>query len=225
MTDFSVEDLYGFMGENGSTVSAEEVFDQIDIEFDEELISPDKPFIDNVQTIGDGNCIVCSAPTFRPPGLTKAGHKKRVPKYCNDHAGNISIPGKASQLRGVDSELQNVQEALADDIRLLGILAGPMLPTTGMFMVQQANPFTIAIIKLAKNNKAILRVLHRAAQVAPVYQVAQTVAGAAYSVQVDINNVDPHSTIAKRLGVETAYNAVNPDQVPSDFRFAEPPRY
>src|SRR5215471_8593131 len=41
--------------------------------------------------IGDGECLVCGSPTFRPAGLTKAGHRKRVPKYCDLHAPNNRI--------------------------------------------------------------------------------------------------------------------------------------
>src|SRR5215469_5743738 len=176
------------------------------------LPEDDKPFGDVTQPIGDGTCVVCGAPTFRPPGTTKSGARRRVPKYCDLHSSNATVPPTRSSLKGVESQLQRIQEELADDIRLLATLAGPLLPVTGVYLFEAADPFTIAILKLAKNNTRIVRVLHRAAQVAPIYTAAQSLAGVAYAVQVDTGKADPHTTISKRLNVERAYEMVYPDQ-------------
>jgi hypothetical protein len=108
----------------------------------------------------------------------------------------------------MESQLQRIQEELADDIRLLATMAGPLLPVTGYYLFDHADPFTTAILKLAKNNTRVLRVLHRAAQVAPIYTVAETVAGTAYAVQVDVKKADPYNVIGKRLGVARAYDAI-----------------
>lgn len=226
MTDFSVEDLFGSLSENGDSPTAEQLFDEI--EYSDELApEPEKPFEANTQTIGDGTCRVCGAPTFRPPGVTKAGYKKRAPRYCDDHAPNVRVSENRSKLKGVESELQNVKDALAEDVMLLGTLAGPLLPTTGAFIIQQADPFTTAIIQLSKNNKTMLRVLHRAAQVAPIYTVAQTVAGTARAVQVDMNGADPHDTISRRLGVDKAFNLVHPEEANQQqaYTVTPPPMY
>lgn len=180
-------------------------------------LAPETPkdstgFEESTITIGDGACDVCGSPTFRPPGLTATGRKKRVPKYCDLHTPNAKISSPRSNVKGMESQLQRVQEELADDIRLLGTLAGPLLPVTGYFVFENADPFTIAILKLAKNNTAVLRVLHRMAQVAPIYTVAQTVAGTAYAIQVDTRGMDPHNTISQRLGVERVYEKVYPNE-------------
>lgn len=159
-------------------------------------------------SIGDGACIVCGAPTFRPPGLTKTGRKKRVPKHCDLHAPHVRIPDEGPRFEGVESQLRRIQEELADDLRLLGTLTGPFFPVTGYYVLEHADPFTIALLKLCKNNQRMLRVLHRAASVAPVYTVAECVAGTAYAVQVDTHKADPHSNIARRLGVSRAYDTV-----------------
>lgn len=202
----------------------------------QEVDGPKEPplkddFFDKATTpIGDGECVVCGAPTFRPPGLTKAGHRKRVPKHCDLHTPNVRIPGERPSFAGVESQLARIQEELADDVRLLGTMAGPLFPVTGYYIFDSADAFTTAILKLAKNNSRVLRVLHRAAQVAPIYTVAQTVAGTAYAVQVDTKKADPYTTISKRLGVNRAYDAiygtdnVNGDS-PSNTTVSPPPRY
>jgi len=199
--------------------------------FDEEPdVSPD-PFEGATIPIGDGACVVCGTPTFRPAGLTKAGYKKRVPKYCDLHSPNNRISHQRSGAPGVESQLQRVQEELADDLRLLATLAGPLLPVTSYYVFDHADPFTIALLKLAKNNQRVLRVLHRAAQVAPIYTVAETVAGTAFAIQVDQHKTDPHSTVARRLGVEKAYLSVYPNEASEDSLsvsnngFSKPPRY
>jgi hypothetical protein len=185
--------------------------------FEKVTFEPAEPLVDEsvfgdvTTSIGDGECVVCGAPTFRPPGLTKAGHRKRTPKYCDLHATNVRVSGDGPNIAGVESQLKRVQEELADDIRLLGTLAGPLFPVTGYYLFDHADPFTIAILKLAKNNNRILRVLHRAASVAPIYTVAETVAGTAYAVQVDTKGADPHNAVGRRLGVSRAYDSVYPN--------------
>lgn len=185
-------------------------------------------FGDITSPVGDGECIVCGAPTFRPPGLTKAGNRRRAPRYCDIHARNRKVQNDGPILAGVESQLQRIQEELADDIRLLGVLAGPLLPVTGYYVTEHADPFTIAVLKLAKNNQRILRVLHRAASVAPIYTVAECVAGTAYAIQVDQRKVDPHNNVARRLGVTRAYESVYPQEAEYNITsngFTGPPRY
>lgn len=191
----------------------------------------DRPFEDATTHIGDGVCIVCGAPTFRPPGLTKSGRRKRVPRYCDLHTPSRNTATAYEPLSGaaLESQLQKIQDELADDLRLLGMLCGPMFPVTGYYMVDHADPFTIAVLKLAKNNTRILRALHRVAQVAPVYTMAETIAGVAYSVQVDTHKADPHTTVAQRLGVARAYDSVYPQEgtptAMSTNGYVPPPRY
>jgi hypothetical protein len=198
-------------------------------------LAPETPrdstgFEESTIIIGDGSCDVCGAPTFRPPGLTPSGRKKRAPKYCDLHTPNAKVSTARPSVKGMESQLQRVQDELADDLRLLGTMAGPLLPVTGFYVFEHADPFTIAILKLAKNNTRVLRVLHRMAQVAPVYTVAETIAGTAYAIQVDTKGADPHNTVAHRLGVSRAYDAVHPDVTTNgngagNVPFSGPPRY
>lgn len=203
-----------------------DVFQERNIEQD---LKEDSPFEGATTKIGDGECVVCGAPTFRPAGLTKAGHRKRVPKYCDLHAPNSTVQATRPNAQRLESQLHNVQEELADNIRLLATLVGPLLPVTGYYAFESADAFTISILKLAKNNQRIVRVLYQAARVAPVYTAASTLAGIGYAVQVDLQKADPYSTISKRLRVDKAYEAVHPDEAAATTNgatnFAGPPRY
>jgi hypothetical protein len=221
MSDSSVpsdEELESFLGDINDPNFLHPDFGTPAFKTDEEIGKGEPAVDDNIETgfeestikIGDGTCRVCGAPTFRPPGLTASGRKKRAPSVCDLHSQKRRVSEKRSFAGGVEdsSQLQRIQDELADDIRLLGTLAGPLLPVTGLFVFQHADPFTIALLKLAKNNQAVLRVLHRAAQIAPIYTVAETVAGTAYAVQVDTRGADPHNTVGQRLGVGKVYDLI-----------------
>lgn len=230
MSDSSVpsdDEIATFLGDVEIPAEQTADFGTVEFETTTEIPAEETGLEDSTVQIGDGTCRVCGAPTFRPPGLTKTGRKKRAPGYCDLHDPKRKVSNERPFPRGVESQLQRVQEELADDLRLLGMLAGPMLPVTGYYVVDHADNFTIALLKLAKNNQSVLRVLHRVAQVAPIYTVAETVAGTAYAVQVDLQKADPHNTIGQRLGVEKAYNNVYPETQDSvgTNGFQAAPRY
>lgn len=183
--------------------------------------------------LGDGECVVCGEPTFRPPGLTPTGRKKRAPKYCSLHDPRVNQQTRDEpvyNLRELEAQLKKIQVELADDVMLFGTLTGPLFPVTGYYIVDNADQFTVALLKLCKNNVRMMRLLHRAAQVAPIYQVARFGAGVGIAVQVDQQKHDPHSVMAQRLGVTHAFNAVHTksDSVPSSMgnnNFTGPPHY
>jgi hypothetical protein len=194
----------------------------------EDILPPEEDFV----VVGDGSCVVCGTATFRPPGLTKAGHKKRAPKYCDLHNPKLRVPEKGPVANGVEgvAQLQKIQDELADDLRLLAVMAGPLLPVTGMYVYEAADPFTIALLKLCKNNQTALRILHRAATVAPVYEVAKDLAGVFYAIQVDMHKLEPRNTVSQRLGVQRAYDTVYPDSPGEQTNVSTngvkgPPRY
>lgn len=215
--------------ENGHVPDESTLFDDVTFTDNEPVAESltediDSPFAGATNPIGDGNCVVCGEATFRPPGLTKAGHKKRVPKHCDLHTPNARVSSQRPSSGGVESQLSRIQEELADDLKLLATLAGPLLPVTGMYLFEQSDAFTTAILKLSKNNQRILRVLHRAAQVAPIYTVGEVLAGTAYAVQVDTRGADPHSMVARRLKVERAFNMLYQEQE-QQAQSNSPPRY
>lgn len=163
---------------------------------------PDEP-------IGDGTCAICGAPTFRPPGLTKSGRRKRVPKHCDLHTKNVRVPDEGPDVKRLESQLQRIQVELADQLKLAGVLTGPLFPVTGYYMQENADQFTTALLQTAKDKERLLRILYRAAQVAPIYTLLSFGAGVGISMQVDQNRHDPHSGFSRHLGVEQAYEAVH----------------
>lgn len=187
--------------------------------------------------VGDGVCRICSAPTFRPPGLTKSGQRKRAPRYCELHSPNRQLGDSGMSQAALDAEQKRVQAELADQWRLAGTLIGPMLPVTGYFIIDSADPFTTALLRLCKNQQVVMKFLYRTAQVAPLYQVAKEVGGIARCVQVDMQQADAHDAASKALGVDRAYDAVYPTVGVSSFNgqngngtapgngYVPPPRY
>jgi len=215
-TNITEEDIPGYMSESPDGRTRP---------IDESL------FGDITTPIGDGICATCGAPTFRPPGLTKTGRQKRAPKYCDLHTPHASVPQDGPNAQRLESQLRRVQEELADDWRLIGAGLGILYPVTGFYMFDSADPFTIAILQVFKNNARAMRVMHRMASIAPGYEIMKTAGGLFYSFQVDRQQADPHSTMSKRLGVERAFNAVYGSESPSDNStvsnngFAPPPHY
>lgn len=217
-----IEDLFsGDVAPEG--VSPEELLKDFDLSSAEET--------PRVQ-IGDGSCDVCGAPTFRPPGLTKTGRKKRAPKYCAIHDPSLASKNEPQFDGGaLPAELQRVQEELADEMRLIGMMAGPFLPVTGTYCIEQADPFTSALVKMAAKNPKVMRVLYRTAQVVPGFATLKTIGGIARAIQVDTQGANPHDTVGEWLGVANAYdivysNPVQPQQFgTSNNGFSPPPRY
>lgn len=232
VTELAIEDIFLGSVENGSSFNAEFTPPSEVQDLPPEDITSTFTEEDTVQ-VGDGSCVVCGAATFRPPGLTKAGHKKRAPKYCDLHDPKLRVSGERSFTPGMDgvAQLTKIQEELADDLRLLAVMAGPLLPVTGMYVFENADPFTSALLKMCKNNPRALRVLHRAASVAPIYEVAKDAAGVFYAIQVDMHRLEPHNTVSQRLGVERAYDTVYPESSPGNGNNVAnngsqgPPRY
>lgn len=187
---------------------------------------------DNLPPPGDGQCNVCGAPTFRPPGLTKAGRRKRVPKFCDIHAPSNQNGSDYLGPTGIlTPELKRVQEELADEMRLAGMMAGPFLPVTGYYTMENADPFTIAFVKLCAKNPKALKFAYKFAQTAPLYELCKMMAGLARCVVVDTKHVDPHTPVDAWLGVQRTYDAVYSNVSPtststvSNNGFGPPPRY
>jgi hypothetical protein len=202
------------------------------LEGKEETIPDDgNLFDDSTVQIGDGVCSVCGSPTFRPPGLTPSGRRKRTPKYCDLHDPKLRIQAEGPRFTAVESQLKRLQEELTDDIRLGGTLLGFGMPVAGYYALDNADEFATALLKLCKNNQRLLRVLHRAAQVAPIYTVAKDLGGFTYSMQVDMKRADPNNMVAQRLGVTKAYNAIYPENANvngdmyNTYQPTAPPRY
>jgi hypothetical protein len=124
-----------------------------------------------------------------------------------------------------------VQAELADEMRLAGMMIGPFLPVTGYYAMENADPFTIAFVKLCAKNPRALKFAYKFAQTAPLYELSKNVAALARCVVVDTKHVDPHNPVDQWLGVtrtyETVYSNVSPTSTStvSNNGFGPPPRY
>lgn len=176
-----------------------------------EPIEEPEPQFEEPIKLGDGECKVCGAPTYRPPGKTATGRPKRPPIYCDIHnpKSRVNRDAVLGATGDLESQLRKIQNDLADDLALLGALAGPFFPVTGYYIVDNADNFTTALLQLCKNNPRALKAAHRLGQVAPVYRCARFGAGVGASVYVDQKKMDPYSPTARNLGVTRAYEAVN----------------
>lgn len=203
MSDPNPDPMEELLGDLGTIPSPDE-------EVIEWIEAPQEPPLEeDTQPIGDGACSICGAPTFRPPGLTKTGRRKRAPKYCALHDPTTRPADEPTfSTTGLDAQIRRVQEELADEVRLFGMMAGPFLPVTGYYIMDSADPFTMAVVKMCLKNPRALKMLYRTAQVAPIYEVCKTLAGTARAVQVDTQHLDPHDSVGQWLGVARAYDAV-----------------
>jgi len=236
------EELASFLGdftENGKSEGSQ--FSPLgSFDVDAEDAPTEDSFLDQDEEpikIGDGECAVCGAPTFRPPGLTRTGRAKRAPKYCDLHNPKLNKERKLGPdfaPQDLEGQLRKIQGELSDDLMLLGTLTGPLFPVTGMYIIDNSDAFTTALLKLCKNNPRLMRNLHRAAQVAPIYQLFRFGAGVGVAVQTDQKKVDPYGPMAQRLGVSRAYDMVYPDLNSSsssssssgpNSNFSGPPKY
>lgn len=203
-------------------------------EASEEVSDPEPELASEVGPIvGDGECKICHAPTFRPPGLTRTGRLKRAPVYCDIHnPKGIRQRGDELSNAELDAQLKKVQVQLADDVMLFSMALGTFFPVTGYYMMTNSDAFTTAALQLGRNNPRIMRVAHRLATIAPVYQIGRYAGGIFTSFQVDQQKHDPHSRVAMHLGVSDAYDAVysntNVNSTPSgpvNSMFNGPPKY
>lgn len=207
------------------TNELEELFPSDNEDFQEEQ-SFDQP-TEKVESgpLGDGECVVCGAPTYRPEGKTRSGQRKRIPKYCEEHnpknkIGKPDGPILASRLKALHTDL-------ADNVRLVGALTGPVLPVTGYIILEDAEAFTQAALNLAKRHPKVLKALEKAAQVGPGITVGRFMVKIGVAMNVDSGRMQPQSPISNMMGVYEAWKIVHPDlaQQNGNVMSEPPPHY
>lgn len=165
------------------------------------------------------SCKICGVDVVKPVG------RKRGPFYCEQHQPE---PGRArAASKKPPAKLRDLQESLADNVRLFGALIGPVLPTTGYLVLDQSDDFTKAVIELAKDKPKVLQALAMASQVGPAVGVARFVMSAAVAVMVDTGRLPPEALLVNVLPVGRAYAATHPQPEPTGGTTASapPPRF
>lgn len=176
--------------------------------------------------IGDGTCAECGAPTFRPPGTTATGRKKRTPKYCDLHGKREASNTERPKSQGLETRLKALQVDLSDNMKTAGAICGAVLPVTGYILVEDSDDFTNAIIRLARRHPRALLALEKAAEVGPGVVVGKELLKLGVALQVDGGKLQPDAIPSKYLGVERVYNEVHNGGVQHEFRVPDaPPAY
>lgn len=176
----------------------------------ESIPSEDKPEPLPDEPLGDGECAVCGAPTYRPEGKTRSGQRRRIPKFCSEHATGSKVSDKPDP-RKMESRLKALHTDLADNVRLVGALTGPVLPVTGYIILEDADAFTQAALNLARKHPRILGALETAAQIGPGITVGRFMVKLGVAMNVDSGRIKPDAAISTFMGVWEAYQIVHPD--------------
>jgi len=201
--DYSTEPLAGTQTISGEAGSSDDMVWES---------SEDPPSVDDTP-VGDGQCVICGAPTFRPEGLTAKGYRKRVPKFCDLHQPPKDRPKQRDTYdfagASLEGELRKVQQNLEDEIAVLATSTALFFPVTGYYMLDNAEIFTTAFLQMCRNKPRMIRMAQKVATALPLYNVAKYGAGVAASLQVDQKRIDPHSSMCHSLGVDRAYDAIH----------------
>jgi hypothetical protein len=128
--------------------------------------------------------------------------------------------------RELSAKLKDLEIDLADNIRLVGAIAGPVMPTTGYIIMEEADGFTNAALKLAVKNPRILKALETAAQVGPGVKVGKTLVKIGIAINVDTGRMNHDAIISRYFGVDDAWKTVHPDMTENGkANFTPAPRY
>lgn len=164
-----------------------------------------------------------------------SGGRGRKPKYHPEH--RPSVMGKTSGATGgksrtvssdksLDAKLKKIAIDFAENIALVGILVTPLLPTTGYIISRDATDTATAIVKMARNNPAVLAALMKASQIGPGVMLGRTIVTIGVAVAVDTNRITPDSQISTVLGVAAIWQEVHGDQGkmgPATYMVPPPP--
>lgn len=201
--------------------------------------------LDASEGIGPGGSIltedetgwpICQEPTCQTRIEEYSGHGRR-PKYHPDHRPSVmgkspkksrgsGQVGTQSSDKSLDTKLKKIAIDLAENIALVGILVTPLLPTTGYIISRDAEATATAVVKMARNNPAVLAALMKASQIGPGVMLGRTIVTIGVAVAVDTNRITPDSQISAMLGVAAVWQEVHGEQGkmgPASYMVPPPP--
>jgi hypothetical protein len=165
---------------------------------------------------------LCQEPTCQARIEEYSGSGRR-PKYHPNHRpsvmgkppkkprGSSSVSTGQSD-KSLDAKLKKIALDFAENIALVGILVTPLLPTTGYIISRDATDTATAVVKMARNNPAVLAALMKASQIGPGVMLGRTIITIGVAVAVDTNRVTPDSQISTMLGVAAVWQEVHGEQ-------------
>lgn len=132
---------------------------------------------------------------------------KATPPVTSPSRGRGSAPPVTGRRRGRPAlkRLDTLQKRLSSEMFQAGAMVGFGLPVTGMYVCQESDAFTKAVVQLASSRVEWIEALEHIADIQPGLVVGRTVVGIGASIAVDRERIPPDRKFLQFLGVTSAY--------------------
>lgn len=107
--------------------------------------------------------------------------------------------------RSSAKKLDNLQKRLSKEMFSAGAMIGMGLHTTGLYICQESDSFTQAVIELASSRPEWIDALENVANLQPGLVIGRTALGIGAAMAVDRGRLDPEKQFVKFLGVYSAW--------------------
>lgn len=135
-------------------------------------------------------------------------------------------PRRTGRRVGV-KRLEVLQRKLSGEVFTVGSMAGFAVPVTGMYICQESDAFTKAVVELASKRSEWVTALENIADIQPGLVVGRTAFGIGAALAVDRKRAEPDSRIMMALGVYQAWKSINdkiePGEAGHASSYREPP--
>lgn len=136
---------------------------------------------------------VKAAPAAQGPSPSRGGPRAGAGRPRGRPRG----PGKA--------KLDSLQKRLSSEMFQAGAMVGFGLPVTGMYVCQESDAFTKAVVQLASHRAEWLEALEHLADIQPGIVIGRTVVGIGAAIAVDRERIPPERKFLQFLGVTSAW--------------------
>lgn len=110
--------------------------------------------------------------------------------------------------------LESLQTRLSKEMFQVGTMMGFGVPVTGLYVCQESDAFTKAVVELAAHRPEWIEALEHIADIQPGIVVGRTIIGIGASIAVDRKRIDPETNqFIRFLGVYSAYKRLK-DKIP-----------
>jgi hypothetical protein len=140
-------------------------------------------------------------------------------EVTTDDPGALKSSGTTRATRGTGSgtrrgrrpvkKLDTLQKRLSQEMFQAGAMIGMGVPVTGMYVCQESDAFTKAVVELASHRPEWIEALEHIADIQPGIVVGRTIVGIGASIAVDRKRVDPDKQFLKFLGVYQAWKRID----------------
>lgn len=114
------------------------------------------------------------------------------------------LPKRAVR-KPTQKRLDSLTASLSSQMFTAGAMAGFALPVTGMYICQESQAFSQAVVKLASTRPEWIAALERLSMIEPGIIIGRTALGIGGALAVDRERTKPDSHVMKVLGVYSAW--------------------